>query len=79
MDKNVFLLGLKAQFEEVDSSKLEMLTEFKSMETWDSLTKYSIIAFVEDDYKITIKIDELNSLNTPKELFDFIKFKMIKV
>lgn len=78
MDKEVFLLGLKAQFEEIDSSKLEMFTEFKSMETWDSLTRYSIIAFLEDDYKIIIKTDELNVLNTPNELFDFVKLKMIE-
>lgn len=75
MDKEVFLLGLKAQFEEIDSLKLEMFTEFKSMETWDSLTRYSIVAFLEDDYKIIIKSEELNSLNTPNELFDFVKLK----
>jgi acyl carrier protein len=79
MDKEVFLSGLKAQFEELDSLKLEMYTEFKSMETWDSLTRYSIIAFVEDEYKIILKGDEFNSLNTPNELFDFVKLKLMKV
>lgn len=79
MDKKQFLLGLKIQFEESDALKLEMYTDFKSMETWDSLTRYSIIAFVEDEYKIILKSDELNSLNTPNELFDFVKLKLIKV
>lgn len=79
MDKKEFLLGLKSQFEELDSLKLEMNTDFKSMETWDSLTRYSIIAFVEDEYKIILKGDELNSLNTPNELFDFVKLKLMKV
>ena len=76
MDKKEFLLGLKSQFEELDALKLEMYTDFKSMETWDSLTRYSIIAFVEDEYKIILKSEELNSLNTPNDLFDFVKLKL---
>ena len=76
MDKKEFLLGLKSQFEELDALKLEMYTDFKSMETWDSLTRYSIIAFVEDEYKIILKSEELNSLNTPNDFFDFVKLKL---
>ncbi len=79
MEKEVFLSGIKAQFEELDSLKLQMHTEFKSMETWDSLTRYSIIAFVEDEYKVILKGDEFNSLNTPNELFEFIKMKLMNV
>ena len=79
MDKEFFLSGLKAQFEDSDSLKLEMHTKFKSMETWDSLTRYSIIAFLDDEYNIILKGDEFNSLNTPNELFDFVKLKLMKV
>ncbi len=75
MEKIKFLSGLKSQFEDRDSLNLDMSTKFRTMETWDSLTKFSIISFLEDEYKISIKIDELNNLDTPNDLFNFVLFK----
>ena len=72
MEKDIFLSGLRAQFEEVDSLNLELHTEFKQMKTWDSLTRFSIIAFIEDEYKVVLTNEDLNKLITPNYLFDFI-------
>ena len=78
MDKDVFLSGLKMQFEESDALKLAMDTKFKALATWDSLTKFSIIAFVEDDYKITMKNEDLNNIETPQALFEYIYDNTVK-
>ncbi|OHT44637.1 acyl carrier protein [Flavobacterium tructae] len=75
MKEDIFLSGLKVQFEEIDSAKLTMETRFEDLDTWDSLTKFSIIAFVEDDYGIKLKIEDLNKLESPIALFEFISEK----
>ncbi|WP_310556234.1 hypothetical protein [Flavobacterium sp.] len=72
MKEDIFLTGLKIQFEESDAIKLTMETNFKGLDTWDSLTRFSIIAFVEDEYKITLKKEDLDKLESPLALFDYI-------
>jgi acyl carrier protein len=72
MDKNKFLVGLREQFEETDSLNLEMNTSFKDMKTWDSLTRFSIIAFLEDEYNISFKNEDFTNFSTPELLFEFI-------
>jgi acyl carrier protein len=72
ISKENFLEGLKIQFEDSDARKLTMDTQFSSLDTWDSLTRFSIIAFVEDEFKLTIEGAELNKFSTPLELFNFI-------
>lgn len=73
MEKNdEFLLRLKNQFEESDALLLKMDTEFSSLDTWDSLTKFSITAFLEDDYGIKIGMDELSKMGNPTRLWEYI-------
>ena len=72
MDKEDFLSGLKIQFEEIDALKLKMETKFKDLDTWDSLTRFSIIAFVEDDYNVILKNEDLGNLESPIDLFNYV-------
>ena len=67
-----FLAGLKIQFEESDAVNLTINTKFKELDTWDSLTRFSIIAFIEDDYKITLTKEDLEKLESPLALLDFV-------
>jgi acyl carrier protein len=73
MDKDKFLSGLKVQFEEADAVKLTIETKFKDLDTWDSLTRFSIIAFVEDDYNLILKNEDLNNFESPLVLFEYIR------
>lgn len=70
--KEEFLENLKNQFEGSDAVNLNLNTKFISMDTWDSLTRFSIIACLEDDYGVVISGEDLNKFNTPQELFDYI-------
>ena len=72
MKKNKFLIGLREQFEETDSLNLEMNTSFKDMKTWDSLTRFSIIAFLEDEFNIIFKNEDFIKFSSPELLFEFI-------
>ena len=69
---NQFLLELKQQFETSDSEKLTVDTNLSTLETFDSLTRYSIIALVNDEYKVEIQAKQFLTLSTPKKIYDYI-------
>lgn len=70
MNKQDFIENLKLQFEEEEISNINFNTVFRNLDTWDSLTKFSVIAFAEDDYGV--KIDDFSKIETVEQLFDFI-------
>lgn len=67
-----FMIELKLQFEETDSELLTLDTKFEDLETFDSLTKFSIIAFVNDYYNIQLEDDIFTDLKTPRQLAKII-------
>jgi acyl carrier protein len=71
--EEIFLENLKAFFEEEDSHKLEFESEFLKLQTWDSLTQFSIIAYLEDDFGIELSLQQLSNYPTPKDLFEFVR------
>lgn len=73
INRETFLTGLKNQFEDSDAEVINLETRFEKLDTWDSLTKYSIIAFVEDDYKIELSSGQLAKIETPADLANFIE------
>jgi acyl carrier protein len=75
INKEEFLIGLKNQFEDADATNLTFESKFKELDTWDSLTRFSIVAFVEDDYSIAISDEEFKSFETPADLFAYISNK----
>lgn len=77
MKEDIFLTGLKIQFEDLDAMKLTMNTKFVELDTWDSLTRFSIIAFLEDDYKVILKKEDLDKLESPLAIFNYINKKKI--
>ena len=74
--QSTFLENLKIQFESTDSEKITLDTSFESLETFDSLTKYSIIAFIKDDYNIELDVSQFSELSTPQILFNFLLEKL---
>ncbi|MEE9440055.1 MAG: acyl carrier protein [Saprospiraceae bacterium] len=73
MNKTTFLERFKNQIEDFEKGEsIEMKTEFRKLKYWDSLTALMVISMIDDDYNISINGDDLNTLNTIQELFDFI-------
>ena len=72
MNISLFLEGLKLQFEEDDAMKLLPETVLSNLDTWDSLTKFSIIAFLEDDHQYKFDEKDFVKYNTPWKLFNLI-------
>lgn len=73
INKESFLEGLKDQFENSEAENITLDGKFAQLATWDSLTRFSIIAFVEDDYNIVITSEQLNSFETPNDLYSYIE------
>lgn len=73
INEDTFLEGLKDQFENSDAENITLDVKFSQLQTWDSLTRFSIIAFVEDDYNVIITSEQLNSFETPHDLFSYLE------
>ena len=69
---NDFLQGLKLQFEESDAELLRPDTVFSNLDTFDSLTRYSILAYIEDDFSVKLPNDIFKNVSTPEDLFKLI-------
>jgi acyl carrier protein len=71
MEKLSLLLAEILEVDAVnDSDKL------KEFECWDSLTTLSIIAGCHDEFGVVLRADDVNKLDTVKELKDLIAAKM---
>jgi len=68
-----FLENLKTFFEEEDSLKLTIDTQFSTLKTWDSLTQFSIVAYLEDDFGIEMPVEQFVKFQSPRELLEFVK------
>jgi acyl carrier protein len=71
-----FLTSLKTQFEETDSSLIQNDTVYKDLEEWSSMMALIIIAFVDEQYGVTLNGEDLNSTSTIEDLFICINQKL---
>ena len=65
--KEKFLLTLKETIE--TEVVLDMTTEFRNLDEWDSLALLSVIAFLDEDYDLVIEGDHFDSLKTVGEIW----------
>lgn len=76
MELNEFVKNFASQFDETDLSHFQPSTPFRSIEEWSSLIALSIIAMVDEVYKVKIKGDDIRSAETIQQLFEIIKAKV---
>ena len=69
---NDFISEIKVHFEDSDAAILTPDTIFKKLESWDSLTKYSIIAFLQDEYNYQFSIENFDTYTTPRAICDLL-------
>jgi acyl carrier protein len=63
------MIELKVHFEDSDAAILLPDTILKNLESWDSLTKYSIIAFLQDEYNYQFSIENFDTYTTPRAIY----------
>ncbi len=75
MDLKEFTEKFANQFIDDDVKNVKETTAFRELGTWDSLTGMAIIAMIEDDYGVTIPVDDFLQLKTPTEVYEYVKNK----
>lgn len=70
MDK--FIDHLKEALE-MEMHEIKPTDEFRNLEGWDSLSRLSLIAMLDDEYEIQIEEDEFEKLITVQDLMDAVK------
>lgn len=68
-----FIEKFKEQFEDVDTVKIHGGTQFKTLDTWDSLTAFSVQSMIDDEYSVKVSSQDLKDCDTVEELFQLIK------
>tara|TARA_B110000027_G_C16112189_1_gene298280 strand:+ start:1271 stop:1531 length:261 start_codon:yes stop_codon:yes gene_type:complete len=67
-----FTNGIKLQFEEEDSIQIIETTILSNLDSWDSLTRFSIIAFLEDEHNYKFDEKDFEKYKTPESLYNLI-------
>lgn len=67
-----FIIIFADQFEETEKSLFTSETFFKDLDEWDSLTALAIINIVDLKFQKKITIEELNNLQTIRDIYEKI-------
>ena len=70
--ENKFLGAFKEAFDLEDDFLVDMKDEFRDYDNWDSLTKLSLIAAIDESFEITIENKQFEKLISIQDLYDFI-------
>lgn len=75
MELNEFVKLFAEQFEDTPADQFKPETAFRDFDDWDSLTALSIIAMVDEEYDKQITGEDIRTVSTIEELFNFIQSK----
>ena len=73
MDLNQFIKNFAEQFDETDVSEFMPDTEFRTFADWGSMVALSIIAMIDEEYSVTINVEDFKKSKTIEELFNVVK------
>ena len=69
-----FIKAFESIFEE--NVKLNLDTNFKELEEWDSMTALHLITIFDSSYKVELNTEELGVSTTILDLFKLLKSKL---
>lgn len=72
MNAETFINNVRQQFIDPDDVSLEMSSEFRQNDSYDSLTGMTIMVMIKDEYGIDISESDYRSKKTIQELYDFV-------
>ena len=66
-------LALIKEALEIEDREPKLSDQFKEYDEWDSLSRLTLIAELDDQFDVTIASEEMDALDTLQELLDKIK------
>ena len=80
MEIETFINNIKDQFIDPDFENqqitLDINTEFKKIDSYDSLTAMTIVVMLKDEYNVEISEEEYRSMKTVQDLYNFVSSKI---
>jgi acyl carrier protein len=70
-----FVSKLEKEFDDVPVGTLKASTNYKQMEQWTSMHALIIIAFIDSEFDIIFKSDDLKNTETISDLYKLIEEK----
>ncbi len=75
MESKAFLEKFTEQFIDCDDISIDLNSNFRDVDSFDSLTGMAIIMMIEDEYGKKIEDQEFKSCKTVQELYDLLQSK----
>lgn len=73
MTLDEFVSAFADELDETPAEQVNPDTKFRELEEWGSLTALSIISMVDENFEKTITGENLRSVNTIEELYNFVQ------
>jgi|TARA_B100001093_G_C26578208_1_gene906058 acyl carrier protein len=71
MDKNQFLKNFINQFEE-DNLDIDFQTNFRDLNSWDSMTSLMVISMLDEVYDTIISHDDFENFKTVEDIYNYL-------
>lgn len=76
MEINDFIKKLEGEFEDIPPGTLKPSTKITDIQGWGSMHALIVIALMDTEYGVTLKGEDLRSVQSVQELFDMVKSRM---
>ncbi len=64
------------ELEDTDIDSINIKTDFKNIEEWDSLVALSIIAMIDEEFEVLLTGNDIRSSNTIENLYNRVIGKL---
>jgi acyl carrier protein len=64
------------ELDDTDIEKINIKTDFKNIEEWDSLVALSIIAMIDEEFEILVTGSDMMKSTTIEELYNLVLSKL---
>lgn len=76
MEKDIFIKNFGEIFEETEAANFIPSTKFRDIEEWSSFHVLSVVAMVDEKYKVKLTGDDIRKSVTIDDIFNIVKSKM---
>lgn len=73
MESNLFVQNFASQFDDTNPSEFSIETRFRNIDEWSSLVALSIIAMVDEEYKVKLTGDDIRNSQTISDIYNIVK------
>lgn len=72
MNREDFLTGFQEQFDDTDASQITFETKYKDLDEWSSMMALIVIAFVDENYSISLTGEDFKNTSTVEDLYQLV-------